>query len=152
VCGARLGKPGAPSKKAFSKRRRIVVAGVAILMVVSTGAGWWVLARSHDVRSPPLTEKTAAILADELVSQDPAVARRAYSGAVLSGIEGKESSLLPAGAKVSVDTATFQELGKGIAQVDASVTGSAAGSWRLHLVYEGGRWVIFDTEPLGPGP
>jgi hypothetical protein len=48
---------------------------------------------------------------------------------------------------MSIDVSTFKGLGSSTATVQASTTGTEAGTWTLALVDDAGTWQLIDAEP-----
>lgn len=56
--------------------------------------------------------------------------------------------LLPVGSRLSISDTTFRAFSARLATVNATVTGSSPGRWKLVLVREGGQWLLLGTRKL----
>ncbi|MCA1674273.1 MAG: hypothetical protein LC799_19480 [Actinobacteria bacterium] len=100
------------------------------------------------VAGPALSKPEADALSAAVTSADPAARATALAAEVAREPSAAGKPLLPEGSTLAIDASTFQVNPNGLAAVEASVSGPAAGRWRLILVKESGAWKLLATEPL----
>ncbi|MDQ3641551.1 MAG: hypothetical protein M3450_08845 [Actinomycetota bacterium] len=104
------------------------------------------------VAGPALSKPEADALSAAVTSADPAARATALAADVAREPSAAGRSLLPEGSTLAIDASTFQVTRDGLAAVEASVSGSSPGRWRLILVNESGAWKLLATEPAASPP
>ena len=95
--------------------------------------------------TPALSSAAATKLASQITSPTPSVRQAAVVPQLASQLGS--TPLLAAGTMMSIDVSTFKGLGSSTATVQASTTGTEAGTWTLALVDDAGTWQLIDAEP-----
>ena len=153
---ASLASPRGGNQVSRAPRLFIAIAGLGAAAAITAGllgcSGGSVPGRSSGpavtlvpgrLTSAQRTRLEQGISAPAISSQATVVAAEVRAQFISAG-----RSMLPAGSHVQISTATLRATSAGTATVDAVVSGSAAGRWRLLLIREGGRWLLIGTRKL----
>jgi hypothetical protein len=131
---------------------KLTIAIVGMLVLAGLGVGLAVglsgtpsspAAAAATLPAPQQVRLERGITASTVAVQASVVATE-----VRSQFEQLGKSLLPAGSRLSIDSATFHALSAQLATVDATVSGPSPGRWRLVLVREAGQWLLLGTRKL----
>lgn len=95
-----------------------------------------------------LTARQAGRLDREISAPTVAGEAVVVANAVRAEFIRKGRTLLPAGARIRIEPATFRETNAGTATVTSVLTGPDSGRWLLLLVREQGQWLLIGTRRL----
>lgn len=96
----------------------------------------------------PFGKADADAIAHALVSADASVRSEVLSDDIEAKSDAAASPLVPVDSALVIDPASFAVAPSGLPSVDATITGSSPGRWRLYLSDEANRWKVLGTERL----
>lgn len=126
------------------RRSRIIIAAIVIAAIMATG--WFVYNRNSSSSANPavpstLTESQVSFLETGLNSHHKDEQATILAPALRSG-EWSAETILPSGATVKLDQASFVADGMGSAHVNVRVNGSVSAEFVLTLAYIDGQWFL----------
>jgi hypothetical protein len=140
---------------AMRKRRVFALAAiVAVLVAGGLTVAFFAAAHSHEpaARASALTVKLGpaqqARLERGIAAPSIAVQATALAAEIRGQFVARGKALLPVGARILLDAATFAATSPQTATVRATVTGPHPGHWLLQLIKEGANWLLIGTKRL----
>ena len=139
-----------------SRKRRVfgLAAIVAVLVAGGLTVAFFAAAPSHEpaARASALTIKLGSAqqtrLERGIAAPSIAVQATVLAAEIRSPFLARGEALLPAGAHILLDAATFTVTSPQTATVRATVTGPHPGHWLLQLIKEHANWLLIGTKRL----
>lgn len=146
-----------------TRKQKLLTTGAVVITVLLLGGGVWIALESrHDsssrpaishedtsgsahVASPPFTAANSQLLVQALSNSDKNEQAKALVPQLRTS-SWQADAVLPAGATIAIDPHSFALEQDGQARVNVTVSGTAQGSFVLHLTDVGGTWLINTTE------
>ncbi|WP_448628809.1 hypothetical protein [Geodermatophilus sp. URMC 64] len=140
----------------WAGKRGVLIGVLAVLLIIAGASAWWFWSNSGDSGSagptpaaaPRLTQPQADELAAQLGDPEPARVAEALTEDAAAAFLESPAPLVPPGATLTIDAASFTQTGDVDAVVAATVSGAQSAELVLYLGLEAGEWHVISSSTV----